>query len=216
MSYYDEENNEEALRFADNLFLWTVVSLALALLIVFVLSYVFDPLRADAQTKQRVMVIGGCDESLWKHTYNPQRLEVHERCVSVTGTIVDATHGKRKDGVRKEADGDCHGWLKLDAGQDGEQPKSGDTSPRYVNLEQKDTVIGPYLNPGNMSDEEGNLVFEIVCMFPVTQKDAINACKNYKNKVKLPAVGSHVRMTGSFVQDDNHAKWNELHPVSSI
>jgi len=47
MSYYDEENNEEALRFAQNLFMWTVIGVALVLLIVFVLSYVFDPLRVE-------------------------------------------------------------------------------------------------------------------------------------------------------------------------
>lgn len=133
-----------------------------------------------------------CKDSLWRHVYHPDRLQVHKMCASVTGTIVDATRGKRKQGVRREADGDCHGWLKLDPGQE------------------------QYLNAGNLSDEDGNLVFEIVCMFPVTQKDAVSACRKYKNKIVLPPVGSHVRMTGSWVQDDNHARWNEIHPVSSI
>src|SRR6266446_383589 len=135
---------------------------------------------------------GQCVDSLWKHVYNPQRLQVYQLCMSVTGTIVDATHGKRKDGVRKEADGDCHGWLKLDPGQE------------------------KYLNAGNMSGEEGNLVYEVVCLFPVTQKDAVSACKGFKNTVKLAPVGGHVKMSGSWVQDDNHAKWNEIHPVSKI
>lgn len=124
--------------------------------------------------------------------YNPQRLTVHKACLTVTGVIVDATHGKRKSGVRKEADGDCHGWLKLDPGQE------------------------KLLNAGNKSDEDGNLVFEIVYLYPVTQADAKAACKGYINKVKLPAIGTHVTMTGSWVQDSNHAHWNELHPVSSI
>jgi hypothetical protein len=105
---------------------------------------------------------------------------------------VDATHGRRRDGVRKEADGDCHGWLKLDPGQDG------------------------YLNAGNMSDEDGNLVFEVVCMFPVKQADALAACRGYKNPIVVPPVGSHISMTGSLVQDDNHAHWNEIHPVTAI
>jgi len=30
------------------------------------------------------------------------------------GTIVDATNGGKPDGVRHEADGDTHGWLKVD------------------------------------------------------------------------------------------------------
>jgi hypothetical protein len=131
-------------------------------------------------------------QSFWSHTYNPSRLKIHAANVTVTGTIMDATNGKRKDGVRREADGDTHGWLKLDPGQE------------------------KYLNGGNFSDEDGNLVFEIVCYFPVMQADAKKACKDYKNPVVLPPVGSHVEMAGSWVMDDNHQHWNELHPVFSI
>jgi uncharacterized protein YgiM (DUF1202 family) len=135
----------------------------------------------------------GCDTTLWDHVYNPQRLIVQQKCTSVTGTIVDATNGKRRDGVRKEADGDTHGWLKVD--------------PQFKNL----------LNAGNMSDEGGNLVFEIVCKFKVSQADAIASCPaSYHTPVTLPAVGSHVRIVGSYIQETNHAKWMEIHPVSSI
>jgi len=108
---------------------------------------------------------------------------------------VDATANQSKhqpDGVRHEEDGDCHGWLKVD--------------PQFQNL----------LNAGNMSDEDGNLVFEIVCLFtPPTQLDAKPACENYQSKVKPPPIGAHVTMVGVFVQDTNHAQWNEIHPVSS-
>ncbi len=61
-----------------------------------------------------------CDETLWNHVYKPSRLVVQEKCVTVTGTIVDATANQkthRKDGVRHEPDGDIHGWLKLDPGR---------------------------------------------------------------------------------------------------
>lgn len=133
-----------------------------------------------------------CDASLWDHVYNPQRLIVKQQCISVTGTIVDATSGKKPDGVRHEADGDTHGWLRLD--------------PEFKNL----------LNAGNMSDEGGNLVFEIVCRFHVTQADAVAACQSYHSQVQLPPVGSHVRIVGTYVQDTNHAKWMEIHPVTSI
>ncbi len=133
-----------------------------------------------------------CDASLWNHVYHPQRLIVKNQCQSVTGTIVDATNGKNPDGVRHEADGDTHGWLKLD--------------PEFENL----------LNAGNISDEGGNLVFEIVCRFPVTQTDAKTACQNFTDHVTLPPVGSHVRIVGTYVQDTFHAKWMEIHPVTSI
>jgi Bacterial SH3 domain len=135
----------------------------------------------------------GCDATLWGHVYNPERLIVKQKCILVTGTIVDATNGRRSDGVRKEADGDTHGWLKVDT--------------QFKNL----------LNAGNMSDEGGNLVYEIVCKFKVSQADAKGACPlTYHTSVQLPAVGSHVQIVGSYVQDTNHAKWMEIHPVTKI
>jgi hypothetical protein len=134
-----------------------------------------------------------CDDTLWDHVYNPQRLIVKQQCIAVTGTTVDATNGKNADGVRHEADGDTHGWLKLD--------------PAFTNL----------LNAGNLSDEDGNMVFEIVCKYRVTQADAKAACPlTFHNQVQLPPVGSHVRVIGTYVQDTNHSKWMEIHPVTSI
>jgi uncharacterized protein YraI len=134
-----------------------------------------------------------CDDSLWDHVYNPQRLIVKEQCVAVTGTIVDATNKKEADGVRHEADGDTHGWLSLD--------------PQYKSM----------LNAGNISSEGGNMVFEIVCMFKVSQADAKAACPStFHNPVEIPPVGSHVRVIGTYVQDTNHAQWMEIHPVTSI
>ena len=104
-----------------------------------------------------------------------------------------ATQSKKEpDGVRHEKDGDTHGWLKVDA--------------EFQNL----------LNAGNINDEGGNLVFEIVCRFPVTQPDAQSACQGYTDHVALPPVGSHVRIIGRYVQDTFHAQWNEIHPVTSI
>ena len=158
------------------------------------------PPPSVAAAKPNTSVIAGaapCDQSLWSHVYHPNRLQVQNPCVTVTGTFVDATGGKRKDGVRKEADGDTHGWLKLDAGQE------------------------QFLNAGNLKAEEGNLVFEIVCHFSVTEKgssraDILKACKSYKSKVALPKVGSHVAITGSWVLDDNHDRWFEIHPVTAI
>lgn len=132
-----------------------------------------------------------CDESLWSHTYHSERLEVFERCASVTGTIVDASHGKNHDGCRHEADGDGHCFLKLDAGQE------------Y------------YINEKNISNEDGALVFEPECRYRVTQQDAKSACRNWKQKLVLPPVGSHVKLTGAAVLDKQHGH-KEIHPVSRI
>jgi hypothetical protein len=139
--------------------------------------------------------MSNCDQSLWKHVYKPKRLVVKAACVTVTGTIEDATATEKthhKDGQRHEGDGDGHGWLKLDPGQE------------------------QYLNAGNKSNEGGNLVFEVICQFPVRQADAKAACKGYKNTVKIPPVGSHVKITGPWVQDKEHQKWFEIHPVTKI
>ena len=133
-----------------------------------------------------------CDATLWSHVYHPTRLIVKSACVTVTGVLVDATAGRQPDGVRHEADGDTHGWLQLD--------------PQFQSM----------LNAGNRNAEGGNLVFEIICRYPVTQKDAQSACSGYTDHVQLPPVGSHVSLTGMYVQDTFHAQWNEIHPVSRV
>jgi hypothetical protein len=136
----------------------------------------------------------GCGDGLWKHVYHPSRLLVKQDCVTVTGTIVDATAHQshhQSDGVRHEGDGDTHGWLKVDA------------------------PFAALINAGNVSDEEGNLVFELVCHYTVTQTDAQSACAGFADHTTIP-VGAHVAITGTFVQEKNHKKWNEIHPVSRI
>jgi hypothetical protein len=136
-----------------------------------------------------------CDSSISAHVYHPKRLILKQECIAVTGTIVDATATQSKhqtDGTRHEHDGDTHGWLKVDSG--------------FENL----------LNSGNMNDENGNLVFEIICRFPITQTDAKAACQGYTDRISLLPVGSHVRIVGRYVQDTFHGQWNEIHPVTSI
>jgi hypothetical protein len=155
-----------------------------------------SPVTAPATTTTpAVSSTDSCDTSISAHVYHPKRLIVKQECISVTGTIVDATAPQSKhqaDGTRHEGDGDTHGWLKVDAG--------------FENL----------LNAGNLNDEGGNLVFEIICRSPVTQADAKTACQGYANHVVLPPVGSHVKIVGRYVQDTFHAQWNEIHPVTSI
>jgi hypothetical protein len=138
----------------------------------------------------------GCGDALWHHVHDPARLLIKNDCVTVTGVLMDSTASQsihEPDGVRHEPDGDTHGWIKVD--------------PLFANL----------LNAGNASDQEGNLVFEIVCRYrPPTQVNALSACVNFADTQQIPAVGTRVAITGTFVQDTNHARWNEIHPVSSI
>jgi len=93
--------------------------------------------------------------------------------------------------IRKEKDGDYHILLKLDAGQDS------------------------LLNEKNIEKQKGDLVLEPICVNKVTQEDAIDACKNCPLTVQVPPVHSHVKVTGSYIKDNQHG-WMEIHPVTKI
>ena len=59
-------------------------------------------------------------------------------------------------------------------------------------------------------------MIEIVCRYSIRQADAKPACVDYHDRTVVPPVGTNVEVTGTLVQDMNHAKWNEIHPVSKI
>jgi hypothetical protein len=90
-----------------------------------------------------------------------------------------------------DADGDQHFLLRLDPGQD-----------RLVNKR-------------NRKKKGGDIVLEIVCANPTTMKKAKSACAGYANPIPIPAVGAHVRATGTYVID-SHNGWAEIHPVSKL
>ena len=114
--------------------------------------------------------------------------EVHHR----HGIIEDATQSGPPLVTVRGACGEVR-WLKLD--------------PPFAAL----------VNSGNTAKENGNLVYAIVCFWKATQADAIASCPaSYHNGVQLPPVGSHVRMTGVYVQDGNHQHWMEIHAVTTI
>lgn len=120
------------------------------------------------------------------HVYNPDRLQVLQPCISVTGTI---------DFIRHEPDGDYHIGLKVD--------------PQYASL--PNTCNTTCINGA----EHGDLVIEPVCVLPVTQADAVASCTGYHNPIQIPPVGSHVEMTGAYVLDKAHG-WTELHPLVEV
>jgi hypothetical protein len=90
-----------------------------------------------------------------------------------------------------DADGDQHFLLKLDPGQD--------------------TLV----NKRNGKKKGGDIVLEIVCANPTSMKKAKSACRGYTNSIAIPAVGAHVRATGTYVID-SHNGWAEIHPVSKL
>ena len=50
-----------------------------------------------------------CNPDMWKYVYNPTRLKVVDKCITVTGVIKESS---------ADDDGDQHMLLKLDAGQE--------------------------------------------------------------------------------------------------
>lgn len=124
-----------------------------------------------------------CDQSLWNHVYHPDRLQVVNPCVSVTGTI---------EKINTEKDGDFHIRLKLD--------------PEYSGM----------INKSNVAYQRGDLVVETICQQKVTQSDAVAACSNFHQDIKVPRVGTHVRVTGPHVLDRQHFDWAEIHPATAI
>ena len=120
------------------------------------------------------------------HVYHPDRLQVLQPCITVSGTI---------DFERKEADGDYHIGLKLD--------------PQYVSL--VNACNATCLNGA----EHGDLVLEPVCELTVTQADAVASCAGYHNPIVVPPVGRHVNVTGAYVLDLDHG-WTEIHPLMTI
>jgi len=88
-------------------------------------------------------------------------------------------------------DGDEHMLLKLDDGQK------------------------ELLTKMNKKKKQGDLVIEAVCANKVKLKKVSSTCEGYINKIQIPALGTHVRVTGSLV-NDSHNGWNEIHPITSL
>jgi hypothetical protein len=132
-----------------------------------------------------------CDRSLWRHIFQPKRLTVIDICKTVSGTIVDQRLQKTQE--TGEGDGDIHMRVKLD--------------PQFMNL----------ITPGNYEEEgQGYLVVEPICQTTPTKPAVVPYCKNFHQNINLPPDGTHVAITGSYVLDEEHHRWAEIHPVTSI
>ena len=126
---------------------------------------------------------GQCDQTLWNHVYNPERLQIVDQCKTVSGSI---------ESIKVENDGDFHIRLRVD--------------PQFASI----------TNSANVNGQFGDLVLEPICQNPVTQPDAVAACTNFHQNINIPPVGTHVSVTGSYVLDQDHGGWAEIHPVTSI
>lgn len=81
------------------------------------------------------------------------------------------------------------------------------------------SVDAPYsymINSVNVSTEYGYLVCEPICACTITQADAVAPCSGLVSTVYLPTPGEHVRITGTYVADNDHGGYNEFHPITQI
>jgi hypothetical protein len=58
----------------------------------------------------------------------------------------------------------------------------------------------------------------VILLFPLPVSSRIRQRKSRRSTSSQShsSHASHVRIMGSYVQEKNHAKWMEIHPVSSI
>jgi hypothetical protein len=65
--------------------------------------------RAMAQSRLQSAPVVACDSTAWQHVYDPDCLQVLNRCTIVTGTITERN---------ADEDGDEHMLLRLNKGQE--------------------------------------------------------------------------------------------------
>ncbi|MDQ6757320.1 MAG: hypothetical protein M3004_10330 [Bacteroidota bacterium] len=136
----------------------------------------------DQNKKIKDNTVINCDTSFWRYVYNPDRLEVIDKCKTVTGVIEESS---------ADEDGDQHMLLKLDNGQED------------------------LLTKKNIKKKQGDLVIEAVCANKTTLPKVGNTCNGYINKIQIPKLGDHVKVTGSLIID-SHNGWEEIHPITKI
>ena len=71
----------------------------------FLVYRALQPVQISGPAESAQSNAAQCDQSLWNHIYNPDRLRVLDPCISVIGTVEE---------IRKEADGDYHIRFRLD------------------------------------------------------------------------------------------------------
>lgn len=91
--------------------------------------------------------------------------------------------------IRKEDDGDLH-----------------------IRLAVEDQTL---LTQKNFSDQDGELVVELICVNPPRGADALAACYGFAQDLPVPNLGDRVRVTGAYVLDKQHG-WTEIHPVTHL
>lgn len=142
-------------------------------------------------------IVQTCDMTLNKFVYdddNDDRLKKYfpgTSCMSMTGTI----------GASESGDDNPDSDLVVDFRLD----------PDYTQF------LNNFNKAPKPQGNDGFMVVEAICQGSIKLADVKKACAGFpaNKKFVLPAPGTHVKITGIVVTDNNH-HWNELHPITSI
>jgi hypothetical protein len=86
-----------------------------------------------------------------------------------------------------------------------------------------DEQFKKYLNHFNYSEQNGNMVVELICVTKPELGPAIVDCGSFRQRIPIPEVNTRISFTGALVLDRRvkirgewtHG-WREIHPVTSI
>jgi hypothetical protein len=96
------------------------------------------------------------------------------------------------ESIQSEPDGDYQMRVKLDQ--------------QYSNM----------TNISNRIFQHGDIVVEAICSHEANQSNAKAACGNFHQNLQIPPIGTHVEIVGSYVLDQPHLFWAEIHPITAI
>ncbi|MHB8513719.1 MAG: hypothetical protein ACYDCC_16350 [Actinomycetota bacterium] len=117
------------------------------------------------------------------HVYAPRRLQVHNPCVTVRGTVMK---------VKRELDFDIHIDIELD-------PEFSDMINDQNRAQQHGYLVLEIV-PADQS----------ICIFNKGHSTTWSLCTGAD--LPTPKLGEHISATGPYVTDLVHG-WNEIHPV---
>jgi len=106
----------------------TAIALVLIVAAVALLAYELWLSRQPTRPPESQATPLQCDQNLWQFVYHPNRLQVLNPCLSVTGAV---------DEVRQEPDGDLHVRFRLD------QQFASLLNEKNISSQQGDLVLEP-------------------------------------------------------------------------
>jgi hypothetical protein len=86
----------------------------------------------------------------------------------------------------------------------------------YIRL-KVDQEFSNLIPSANINGQFGDLIVEPVCEKAIMQANTMPTCQDFnQNVTTIPPVGTHVKVTGAYVLDNEQGGLAKIHPVTSI